>query len=76
MERLRCAWCGGPLSAVEMVEHRSLRRRQRWGWHLECYEVDGAKDRSAASWETRAVMIAARGPGRIGTIAEGAEELA
>jgi hypothetical protein len=63
-DRLLCAWCGQPLSAVSFVLHESTRLDECFGWHPACFEEDCLDH--AAPWPTRRDAIRARGAGRIG----------
>ena len=76
-DRLLCALCGKPLSALEFIAHEWGGRRLCWHW--DCYERDddagaGACDcdgRPLITFGRRAEIVTARGDGRVGTILRG-----
>ena len=75
-ERLLCALCGEPLSALEYIGRE--RGDKRIGWHWDCYErddeagegADAPDGRPLLTFARRAEIVAARGDGRVGTILE------
>lgn len=69
MTHLLCALCGGPLSAVNYIGRENHTRLQHVGWHPDCYEAD---ELASAHWPALVKGVAARGPGRVGEIEEGA----
>lgn len=65
--RLHCALCGKPLSAVEYVGVRNSRLNRHVGWHPQCYDADSIVDRPLSE---ALPVIEARGPGRVGEIVD------
>jgi hypothetical protein len=78
-DRLLCALCGKPLSALEFVGRE--RGSKRLCWHWDCYEqddeagagADAPDGRPLITFGRRASIVAARGDGRVGTILEGCD---
>lgn len=62
-DRLLCAWCGKPLSAVEIVlrEHSG----QSLGWHPQCAKQDPVSP-GEWPWSRRVATVESRGTGRVG----------
>lgn len=73
-QRLLCAYCGKPLSALEFVERRLLRPRIRLGWHHDCADQDELGDSLRRADAAMVGEIVMRGPGRIGRIAHAGSE--
>lgn len=65
--RLHCALCGRPLSAVEYVGVSNSRLKRHVGWHPACYENDPTVERPLSE---ALPIIEARGPGRVGELAD------
>lgn len=66
-DRLHCALCGKPLSALEYVGVSNSRLKRHVGWHPACYHTDPIIERPLSE---ALPVIEKRGPGRVGTIAE------